>query len=137
MATPTRALSNDSSDCRLIKLDAQDPKSPLVILQEGYVPGDPTSRMRLFYLQKDGFWIDEITRSKRREDDWGSIVFDTAAEALELLGSLGKSPLVFSAPVSEEDVRAYLARVRNGSPEKMARELLARYREAKAAGAGG
>jgi hypothetical protein len=63
-------------------------------------------------------------------------VFDTAAEALELLGSLGKSPLILGAPVSEEDVRAYLARVRNGSPEDMARELLARYREAKAAGAG-
>ena len=136
MATPTHALSNDYCDCRLIKLDAQDPKSPLVILQEGYVPGDPTSRMRLFYLQKDGFWIDEITRSKRREEEWGAIVFDTAAEALELLGSLGKSPLILGAPVSEEDVRAYLARVRNGSPEDMARELLARYRETKAAGPG-
>jgi hypothetical protein len=60
---PTRALTNDYNDCKLIKLDSNDPKSPLVVMQEGYAPSDATCRMRMFYLQRDGFWIDEIARS--------------------------------------------------------------------------
>ena len=65
MSTPSRALTNDYRDCKLIKLDSNDPASPLVVMQEGYAPGDSKCRMRMFYLQRDGFWIDEIARSTR------------------------------------------------------------------------
>ncbi len=58
-----RALTNDHKDCKLIKLNPADPTSPYAVMQEGYDSADPTCRMRMFYLQRDGQWIDEIARS--------------------------------------------------------------------------
>lgn len=132
MATPTRALSNDYKDCHLIKLDAADPTSPLVVAQEGYDPADPNCRMRVFYLQRDGFWIDEIARSTRPEDEIGDTVFDTSAEAMQLLARLAGKPLVRELPVTEADIQAYIARARSGSAEDLFRQFLARYRASKA-----
>src|SRR6185295_6047138 len=82
MPTPSRPLTNDYRDCRLIKLDAADPNSPLVVMQEGYVPNDPKSRMQMFYLQRDGFWIDEIARSTRPDSEAGDVVFESSTEAM-------------------------------------------------------
>lgn len=131
MANPSRALTNDYKDCRLIKLDSQDPKSPLVVMQEGYVPTDPNSRMRMFYLQRDGFWIDEIARSTRPDTEAGDIVFETAAEAMQVLSQLVGKPLVRELPVSEADIQTYMARARGGNPEDLFRQFLARYRAAR------
>src|SRR5688572_9176715 len=105
MATPTRALTNDYNDCKLIKLDSNDPKSPLVVMQEGYSPGDPTCRMRMYYLQRDGFWIDEIARSTLPDSESGDVVFETSAEAISILSRLMGKPLVREIPVAEGDVR--------------------------------
>jgi hypothetical protein len=134
MPTPKRALTNDYKDCKLIKLDANESKSPLVVAQEGYAPGDVTCRMRLFYLQRDGFWIDEIARSTRPDIEAGDIVFENSAEALQVLGSLAGKPLVRELPVTEADAQAYLARVKGGSAEDLLRQFLARYRSAKGRG---
>jgi hypothetical protein len=131
MPTPTRALTNDHKDCKMIRLDSSDPKSPLVIMQEGYAPTDPNCRMRMFYLQRDGFWIDEIARSTRPDTEAGDIVFETTTEALQLLSQLYGKPLVRELPVSESDIQAYMARARGGSPEELFRQFLARYRAAK------
>ncbi|PYJ42778.1 MAG: hypothetical protein DME86_04720 [Verrucomicrobia bacterium] len=60
-----RALTNDHKDCKLIKLNPADPTSPYAVMQEGYDSADPTCRMRMFYLQRDGQWIDEIARSAK------------------------------------------------------------------------
>ena len=117
MPTPSRPLNNDYRDCRLIKLDASDPNSPLVVMQEGYVPNDPKSRMQMFYLQRDGFWIEEIARSTRPDSEAGDVVFESSAEALAVLSSLLGPPLVRAVPVAETDIQAYMARVRGGSPE--------------------
>ena len=87
MPTPSRSLTDDYNDCKLIKLDSNDPKSPLLVLQEG----DATCRMRMFYLQRDGFWIDEIARSTRPDSEADDVVFDTSGEAIQALsGLLGK-----------------------------------------------
>lgn len=131
MPTLARALTNDYKDCQLIKLDPKDPASPLVVAQEGYAPSDPNCRMRLFYLQRDGFWIDEIARSTRPDSEIADVVFETAAEAMRALSTLFGSPLIRELPVSEADVQAYLARVKVGSPEQLVRQFLSRYREAK------
>ena len=131
MPTPSRALTNDHNDCKLIKLDASDPKSPLVVIQEGYAPSDPACRMRLFYLQRDGFWIDEIARSTVPDSEAGDIVFETSAEALQALSGLFGKPLVRELPVTEGDVQAYMARAKGGSAEDLFRQFLARYRAAK------
>jgi hypothetical protein len=131
MPTPSRPLTNDYRDCRLIKLDANDPKSPLVVAQEGYAPADPNCRMQMFYLQRDGFWIDEIARSTRPDREAGDIVFENSAEALTALSGLLGAPLVRAVPVTEADIQAYMARVRGGSPEDLLRQFLARYRAAR------
>jgi hypothetical protein len=131
MPTPTRALTNDYRDCKLVKLDPDDPKSPLVVMQEGYVSGDPTSRMRLFYLQRDGMWIDEVARSTRPDTEIGDIVFDSYAEAVQTLSTLLGKPMIRAIPVTEADIQAYIARGRGSSAEQIARQFLARYRASK------
>jgi hypothetical protein len=131
MPTPPRALTNDYKDCKLIKLDASDPKTPLVVAQEGYAPSDPNCRMRMFYLQRDGLWIDEIARSTRPDSEAGDVVFESSAEALQVLSGLFGRPFVRELPVTEADAQAYMARVQGGSPEELLRQFLARYRAAK------
>ncbi|MEO7319566.1 MAG: hypothetical protein ABIZ56_11305 [Chthoniobacteraceae bacterium] len=130
MPTPTRVLTNDYKDCKLTKLDSNDPASPLVVMQEGYAPSDPNCRMRMFYLQHDGFWIDEIARSTRPDTEASDIVFETAAEAMKALSGLFGKPLIRDLPVTQADAQAYMARVQGGSPEELLRQFLARYRAA-------
>jgi len=131
MPTPARALTNDFKDCKLIKLDADDPKTPLIVMQEGYAPSDPNCRMRLFYLQRDGMWIDEIARSTRPDSEAGDVVFDTSTEAMKALSGLFGKPLIRELPVTEADAQAYLARVRGSSAEELLRQFLARYRASR------
>ena len=131
MATPQRAVTNNYRDCNLIKLDPNDPQSPLVVMQEGYAPSDPNCRMRMFYLQRDGFWIDEVARSTRPDSEAGDIVFDTSAEAIAVLSRLFGNPMIRELPVSESDIQAYMTRARSGSSEDIARQFLARYRAAR------
>ena len=137
MPTPMRALTNDHRDCRLIKLDPDDPTSPYAVMQEGYDSNDPRYRMRMFYLQRDGQWIDEIARSARPDSEAGDVLFETSAEAFKVLGNLTGKPVVRDLPVSEADVKNYLARVGSGSsPQELLRQFLARYRAAKGKGTG-
>jgi hypothetical protein len=132
MPTPPRVLTNDYRDCRLLKLDAHEPDSPFVVVQEGYVHGDPSARMRMFYLQRDGFWIDEIARSTRPDSEAKDVVFETTTEVIQLLSGLFGKPLVREVPVTDADIQAYLSRVKSiSSPEAAFREFLARYRAAK------
>jgi hypothetical protein len=132
MPTPTRALTNNYQDCKLVKLDAADPTSPLVVMQEGYSPSDPTCRMRMFYLQRDGLWIDEVARSTRPEDEVGDIVFDTPADAIRTISGLFGKPLIREIPVTDADVQNYMTTARSGSSEELFRRFLSRYRNSKA-----
>ncbi len=131
MPTPARALTNDYRDCHLVRLDPNDPNSPLFVAQEGYAPNDPNCLMRLFYLQRDGFWIDEIARSTRPDSEAGDVVFETTAEAVNALSGLVGRPLIRQLPVTDADIQAYKARVQGGSPQELLRQFLARYRAAK------
>jgi hypothetical protein len=127
-----RALSNNYHDCQLIKIDPDDPASPYAVMQEGYDSADQTCQMRMFYLQRDGEWIDEVARSTRPDTEAGDVVFETSGEALKVLGSLTGAPVIRALPVSAADVRNYLARVGSGSsPQELLRQFLARYRAAK------
>ena len=136
MPTPIRAITNSSSDCQLVKLDADDPKSPLVVIQEGYSPADPNCRQRMFYLQNDGFWIDEIARSTLPESEIGNVVFETSGDAIKALSGLFGKPMVRELPVSEADVQAYMSRLKGGSAKDLLREFLGRYRRATGMGKG-
>ena len=86
----------------------------------------------MFYLQRDGQWIDEVARSTRPDLEAGDILFESSAEALQVLGKLRGKPIVRDLPVSKDDVKNYLARVGSGtSPQELLRQFLARYRAAK------
>jgi len=101
-------------------------------MQEGSDSSDPTCRRRMFDLQCDRQWIDEIARSTRPDSEAGEVVFEIAAEALKVLGELAGKPAVRDLPVSEAEVKSYLARVDSGSsPQDLLRQFLGRYRAAK------
>ena len=131
MPTPTRALTNDFKDCNMVKLDAGNPGSPYVVMQVGYAPGDPTCQMRLFYLQHDGMWIDEIARSTVPDRESGDVVFETVADVMKVLSGLFGKPIIRELPVSKANVEAYVGRLKIiGSPKDALRDFLARYRRA-------
>jgi hypothetical protein len=87
--------------------------------------------MRMFYLQRDGFWIDEIARSTVPDSEAGDVVFESSAEALKVLAGLLGKPLIRQLPVTDSDTQAYMARLKGGSPEELLRQFLARYCAAK------
>ncbi|HSI11241.1 MAG TPA: hypothetical protein VK961_04325 [Chthoniobacter sp.] len=127
-----RNLTNDYKDCQLIKLDPSERGSPLIVAQEGCAPDDPRCRSLLFYLQRDGKWINEIARSTRPDTECGDIVFETAAEALRLLAGLSGRPIVRQIDVTEPDTEAYIAKAKSlSSLEQGYREFLVRYRAAQ------
>jgi hypothetical protein len=127
-----RYLTNKYEDCRLVRLDTSEPGSPLVVMQEGCAPNDDLCRTKMFYLQRDGKWVDEVARSTRPDSEIGDIIFESASEVIQLLTSLFGKPLVRELPVTESDVEAYITRMKSiASPEAGSRELLARYRAAK------
>lgn len=129
---PKRNLTNDYKDCHLIKLDPHDSHSPIVVTQEGCSPDDPLVKTRLFYLQRDGQWIDEIARSTRPDSEAGEIIFENAGEAMKLLSSLFGRPRVRAVPTTEADAEAYIAKARSyPSTEVAYRDFLNRYRAAK------
>lgn len=129
---PKRNLTNDYQDCNLIKLDPRDPRSPIVVTQEGCAADDPLVKTRLFYLQHDGQWIDEIARSTQPDSAAGEIIFESAGEVIKLLSSLFGKPRVRAVPTTEADAEAYIARLKlYPSAEAAYREFLTRYRAAK------
>ena len=131
-AMPMRFLTNDFKDCQLIKLDPADAHSPFIVAQEGVAPNDSSCKTRMYYLQRDGLWINEVARSTRPDSEIGEIVFETPGEAIQLLAKLFGKPHVRDVPVTEADVEAYIARVQSaGSAEAAFRAFLARYRGTK------
>src|SRR4051812_20022196 len=131
MSTAPRALSNNYKDCSFVKLDPKDRRSPIVVMQEGYAPNALSSRSRLFYLQHDGYWIDEVARSTRPDTEAGEVIFESSGAALKLLSSLFGKPLVRDLPVTPADTEAYLARLKSGSTAELLLQFLERYRAAK------
>src|SRR4051794_4471001 len=100
MATK-RYLTNDYHDLKVVKLDASASRSPVIVTQEGCSPDDPHSRTHLFYLQRDGQWIDEIARSTRPDHEAGEIVFEDMSDAVQLLGTLFGKPRVRAIPTTD------------------------------------
>jgi hypothetical protein len=86
--------------------------------------------MSLYYLQRDGKWIDEFSRSSVAAKEPVEIIFDTSADALQVLSKLVGKPAIRSLPVTEAEIREYIAKAKDVSTS--IRELLARYRAAKA-----
>jgi len=131
MANSPRPLTNDYRDCTLIKLDPGTDSSPLFVAQEGYAPGDATFQMRMYFLQRDGIWIDEIARSTRPDEEIPHVVFETAAEVVEVFARLDGPPAVRDIPLTPADIENYRSRVSSGSSVELLRGFLARYRASR------
>ena len=130
-AMPKRTLTNDYRDCSLIRLDPAERHSPFIVSQEGCAPDDMQARTRMFYLQRDGVWIDEVARSKRPDSEIGDIVFESPTEAVQLLSRLFGKAKVRDLPITDADVEAYIETVKSfSSAEEAYRLLLARHRAA-------
>jgi hypothetical protein len=126
-----RTLTNDFKDCHLIKLDPREHGSPVVVAQEGCAPDDMLCKTKMFYLQRDGRWIDEIARSTRPDSEAGDVIFESPGDAIRLLSSLFGKPRVRELPVTEADVEAYITKMKNvRSTEAAYRDFLARFRAA-------
>jgi hypothetical protein len=127
-----RTLTNDFKDCRLIKLDPKESGSPLIVCQEGVAPSDMMCKTKMYYLQHDGQWIDEIARSTLPDSESGEVIFESPTEAINLLSRMFGKPKIREIHVTEADVEAYIERMKKiASPEVGYREFLARYRAAK------
>jgi hypothetical protein len=91
-------LSNHFSACRLVslaKLKAaseflnRDTNGPYVIMQHGYVPGDPTMTGADYILGRSGAWLGthwfiRMPVPERRKE----FIFSNLAEVMELMESL-------------------------------------------------
>ncbi|MGE4180315.1 MAG: hypothetical protein AB7J34_10850 [Limisphaerales bacterium] len=100
----SRSLSNSFRDVKLVSLaswskaaeiNPRDRGGPYLVLQEGYDPGDPKVAADEFLLGRSGKWLSlglfyGLPVSDRREE----FVYGTAAEVMQVLGSLGSKVLV-------------------------------------------
>jgi hypothetical protein len=84
--------------------------------------------MGVFYLQRDGLWIEEVARSTRPDSEAGDIVFKSVGEAVQALSGLYGKPRVREVSVTDADVQAYINRIKDSAPEELFRQFLARYR---------
>jgi hypothetical protein len=132
MATAVHAITNEYNACHLIKLDTKDRNTPFVVVQEAYDPRDLSSRQQMYYLQRDGLWIDEIACTMLPDSELDLVVYETSGDALEVVSHLVGKPMIRRFPVSAADVQEYVAKMKSiGSPEAAFHRVLARYRAAK------
>lgn len=125
MSTFACKLSNDFSAARLVSLsklkaaseiNPRDRGGPYVVMQDGYDPADPAMVPGEFLLGRSGLWLAtawfvRLPVPERRKE----YIFGTAAEVIELMGSLTGTAKVLrpdgagvdqNAPVDEEMQRA-------------------------------
>lgn len=126
-----KKLTNNYSDCRLINLEPQTPHGPFAVVQNAYDPEDPTMRMTLFILKRDGIWIDELAHFATTSDDKFDIVFDEAANVMQALASLTGTPKIERRDVSTPELQAYLSRLKTTTMESRVSGFLTRYRQSR------
>jgi hypothetical protein len=127
-----RALTNAYHDCALINLEPQTPGGTYVVAQKGYAPGDPALRERLFILQRDGRWLDQVAHHALPPEEQFQGVFETVEEVIDVLRNLTGAPVVVPFHVTEDHVRTHLQNLQtSGSTEAMIRKFLAKYRASK------
>jgi hypothetical protein len=131
MAAPLRTLSNNYSDCTLIRAEPENAESPFVVTQLGADPMDPTFRQAVFFLQRHGCWIEECANACRPEAERFQIVFDSLEEVMNVLGGLTGKPDIERCEVSVEALSAYIERLRSTTTEEIVRSFLASYRSTK------
>jgi hypothetical protein len=122
-------LTNIYQDCKLITLEPGTPGGPFVVTQLGFDPQDPRMTERLFLLQRDGTWIDQIAHPTLPPAERFHVVFDTLPEVMATLGKLTGTPEILRLPVSEAQLREHVAALQAaGTGDALVRGFLASYR---------
>lgn len=124
-----QSLTNFYGDCALINLEPSTPGGPYVVVQKALDPEAMSLREELFFLRRDGVWVEEIARTTLPEEDRFAVVFERLDEVMAVLGKLSGPPEILRVTVSREQVDLYLAALKAaGSSEALIRGMLARYR---------
>lgn len=126
-----RAITNSYVDLDLINLDpGGKQRGPFLVVQTGYAPSDPAQRERQFALRPDGRWV-ELAYYQASSDPEAleEALFETSAAIMELLSQLPLEPEVVDLPVSEEGLRAYLARTEGTTGLEATRRWVQSYKE--------
>ena len=111
-----RALTNSYHDCQLVDVGAHaGRRGPFIILQSGFDPEDLYMCESVFYLRRDGLWIDEIAQMGRPDDERMLILYEDAEEAARALQLLRGLPLVVRYPHCQSDVRTRIVELQSGA----------------------
>lgn len=91
-------ISNNYQNCELLNLAyGSGGRGPFILRQEGTPPGSMTFQPERFLLRKDGTWVVNLAVFPLSEKDKEQFLFESAAEAMQLLEELRGEPMVESA----------------------------------------
>jgi hypothetical protein len=129
------ALINSYLHCQLVDIGAGEGRhGPFIITQAGFDPEDLYMSESVFYLRRDGLWIDEIAQISRPDEERMLILYEDAEEAAKALKFLGGTPLIVRYPLSKSAIQTRIVELRCGATyvERFGR-LAALFREARRA----
>ncbi len=92
------ALTNNYQNCELLNLKSgSGGRGPFIVRQEATAPGSTTFQQERFLLRKDGTWVINLAVFPLSEKEKEQFLFESAADAIQLLDELRGSPIVESA----------------------------------------
>lgn len=103
-------ITNNYQNCELLNLKfGPGGRGPFIVRQEGTPPGSMTFQNENFLLRKDGTWVINLAVFPLSEKDKEQFLFDSSAEAMQLLEELRGEPMVEAAlpsGISVEQLKA-------------------------------
>ncbi len=91
-------ITNNYQNCELLNLKyGSGGRGPFVVRQDGTPPGSVTFQPERFLLRKDGAWVLNLAVFALSEKDKEQFLFESSAEAMQLLSELRGEPVVEAA----------------------------------------
>lgn len=91
-------LTNNYQNCELLNLKyGSGGRGPFIVRQEGTPPNSVTFQSERFLLRKDGVWVINLAVFPLSEKDKEQFLFESSAEAMQLLAELRGDPIVEAA----------------------------------------
>ncbi|HSI65418.1 MAG TPA: hypothetical protein VLE43_19990 [Candidatus Saccharimonadia bacterium] len=88
-------LTNSYQNCELLNLRyGSGGRGPFIVRQDGTPPGSVTFQQERFLLRKDGTWVISLAVYPLSEKEKEQFLFESSAEAMQLLEELRGEPLV-------------------------------------------
>lgn len=124
-------ISNDYNRVQLLKLSSESGASgPLIALQRGYAPGDPTFEESLYLLRHDGKWIDFVALGAAGNPGlWDESLFDKPVQVLNLLNTHQMEAEVYAVEIAPEALAGWLARTAGFTAQQRIDNLVSLYKE--------